>query len=66
VQNQRKPIRSYVLRQGRLTNAQQNALDQHWPKYGIDYSDLVLNFKSIFNRVAPVVLEIGFGNGDSL
>jgi len=66
VQTKRKPIRSYVLRQGRLTNAQQNALNNHWSKYGINYNEQLLQFESIFHRKAPIVLEIGFGNGDSL
>ncbi len=61
-----KPIRSFVLRQGRLTQAQQHALEHYWAFYGIDFSDQLLDLKKIFNRDAPVTLEIGFGNGDSL
>ena len=61
-----RPIRSFVLRQGRLTKAQQHALDNFWSQYGIDFSDNKLDFKSVFGRSAPVTLEIGFGNGDSL
>lgn len=61
-----RPIRSYVLRQGRLTPAQKNALDQLWSSYGIDYTEKILDLKSVFGRTAPVTLEIGFGNGDSL
>lgn len=67
----RRSIRSFVLRQGRLTNAQQNALDNYWQHYGIDYSNQPhgiqpLDFKTVFGRSAPITLEIGFGNGDSL
>jgi tRNA (guanine-N7-)-methyltransferase len=61
-----RTIRSFVLRQGRLTKAQQNALQNHWQDYGIDYSEQVLNFNRLFNNDHEVVLEIGFGNGDSL
>jgi len=61
-----RPVRSFVLRQGRLTPAQQKALDSHWLQYGIDYSDTLLDFDAIFGRQAPITLEIGFGNGESL
>lgn len=62
----RRPIRSYVLRQGRLTPAQKQALDALWPKFGIEAGQGVLDLASLFGRTAPVVLEIGFGNGDAL
>ena len=62
----RRPIRSFVRREGRITAAQRCALDSLWEKYGIDYVDQVLNFPEIFNREAGLVLEIGFGNGASL
>lgn len=61
-----KQIKSYVLRQGRLTRAQQNALDNHWNDYGIDANGEMLDLGSLFVNSAPVTLEIGFGNGDSL
>lgn len=61
----RRPIRSYVLRQGRITLAQQTALDQLWPQYGLD-SKAVLGPQQVFGRFAPLVAEIGFGNGESL
>lgn len=63
-QKQRK-IRSYVLRKGRLTPAQQLALDELWPYYGIDNAQTVLDFDDYFERQAEVILDIGFGNGDS-
>jgi tRNA (guanine-N7-)-methyltransferase len=62
----RRTIKSYVLRQGRLTRGQQQALDRLWPAYGIDFKPQPIDLASTFGRAAPVILEIGFGNGDSL
>jgi tRNA (guanine-N7-)-methyltransferase len=62
----RRRIRSFVLRQGRLTSAQRRALESHWPAYGIDYQPVMLDLVQVFGNSAPVTLEIGFGNGDSL
>jgi len=59
-------IRSFVLREGRMTPAQQRAFDQHWTTYGLDYAAAPRDFSAIFGRVAPTVLEIGFGNGEAL
>ena len=59
-------IRSFVLRQGRFTPAQQRAFDQHWARYGIDCSGPARDFDTVFGRRAPRVLEIGFGNGEQL
>lgn len=61
-----RTIRSFVLRQGRLTKAQQNALDNYWADYGIDYSEQTLNLASLFGNSNEIILEIGFGNGESL
>ena len=61
-----RTIRSFVKREGRLTAGQQRALDVLWPEFGIDYSTNTLDFTQLFDKPAPVVLEIGFGNGDSL
>ena len=61
-----RPIRSFVRRAGRLTPSQQRALDELWPDHGIAFEPTVLNFNQIFGRNAPVVLEIGFGNGETL
>ena len=58
-------IRSYVLRKGRLTIAQQHALDELWPHYGIEPRETVLDFDDHFDRSAEVIVEIGFGNGES-
>ena len=61
-----RPIRSFVRRAGRLTASQQRALGELWPQLGLDFSPEPLDFALLFGREAPVVLEIGFGNGDSL
>lgn len=58
-------IRSFVLRKGRLTSAQQHALDELWPFYGIEKGETRLNFDDYFKRSADVIVEIGFGNGES-
>lgn len=59
-------IRSFVLRQGRFTPAQQRAFDQHWSHYGLDVGGAARDFAGFFGRRAPLVLEIGFGNGEQL
>jgi len=61
-----RPIRSFVLRQGRVTSAQQQALDEHWQTYGIDFSEQVLPFNKLFNNDNKLIVEIGFGDGESL
>jgi tRNA (guanine-N7-)-methyltransferase len=58
-------IRSYVRREGRITAAQQRALQDLWPRYGLE-ADAPLDLAAIFGRSAPCTLEIGFGNGDAL
>ncbi len=58
-------IRSFVLRKGRLTVAQQHALDELWPHYGIENRETVLEYDDHFDRQAKVIVEIGFGNGES-
>jgi len=59
-------IRSYVLRAGRITPAQRRALDELLPRYGIPYAPAAIDLDRVFGRTAPRVLEIGFGNGDTL
>ncbi|MET0660919.1 MAG: tRNA (guanosine(46)-N7)-methyltransferase TrmB [Steroidobacteraceae bacterium] len=59
-------VRSFVLRAGRLTHAQERALEVLWPVYGIDFSTTPLDFDVIFQRHAPRLLEIGFGAGEAL
>jgi len=62
----RRSIRSYVLRQGRLTAGQQRALENLGPKYLLAYAPKVLDWRQVFARSAEVVVEIGFGMGSSL
>ena len=59
-------LRSFVQRAGRLTPAQQRALDELWPKYGLEIDQGALDPPARFGRGAPLVLEIGFGNGEAL
>ncbi len=59
-------IRSYVLRAGRITPAQKRALDELLPRYGVPYAPATLDLDRAFGRAAPRVLEVGFGNGDTL
>jgi tRNA (guanine-N7-)-methyltransferase len=61
-----RAIRSFVLRQGRITPAQQRAFEQHWRRFGVDYSGEPRDLDALFGRRAPRVLEIGFGNGEAL
>lgn len=61
-----RPIRSFVLREGRLTQGQQRAFDTLWPLFGIEYHGQQLDLPSLFGNNNPAYLEIGFGNGDSL
>jgi tRNA (guanine-N7-)-methyltransferase len=62
----RQPIRSFVLRAGRITGAQKRALEELLPRYGIPFAPGPLDLDRCFGRAAPRVLEIGFGNGDTL
>ena len=63
-------IRSFVLREGRITPAQQRAFDTLWSRFGIDFGadpdGTPHDFSASFGRHAPLVLEIGFGNGEAL
>ena len=58
-------IRSYVLRQGRVSNAQRRAHDTLLPRFGIEYASAPLDLDRVFERRAPRVLEIGFGMGET-
>jgi tRNA (guanine-N7-)-methyltransferase len=59
------PIRSYVLRQGRFSRGQQRAYAELLPRLGVPYRPEPLNFREIFGRDAPVVVEIGSGMGET-
>ena len=58
-----RPIRSFVLRQGRLTGAQERAVETLLPVYGIPFASSPLDLDLAFGRAAPKILEIGFGMG---
>jgi tRNA (guanine-N7-)-methyltransferase len=62
----RRPIKSYVVRGGRLTDSQQRALEELWPSFGVPFEARPLDLAGLFGREAPCQLEIGFGNGDNL
>lgn len=59
-------IRSFVLREGRLTTGQEKALNELFPVWGIEFEDKVLDLKEVFGNDNPVTVEIGFGMGQSL
>jgi tRNA (guanine-N7-)-methyltransferase len=59
-------IRSFVLRQGRMTKAQERALETAWPQFGIEYQNQSLDLNQAFaNSASKKILEIGFGMGDA-
>jgi tRNA (guanine-N7-)-methyltransferase len=60
-----RPIRSFVLRQGRMSPAQERALEQLWPAFGVDFAPTPLDFDRVFGRRAPRVLDVGFGMGET-
>lgn len=62
----RRPVRSYVRREGRLTRAQAQAIERLLPVYLFPESDAAVDLPAVFGRRAHTVLEIGFGNGDAL
>ena len=61
-----RTIKSYVVRSGRMTPGQEKAYSDLWSLYGIAADEQILDFNRLFARQAPVILEIGFGMGDSL
>jgi tRNA (guanine-N7-)-methyltransferase len=61
-----RKVRSFVKREGRLTNAQGRALEQYWDTMGLTHEQGLLDFAKEFANDNPVVLEIGFGMGKSL
>jgi tRNA (guanine-N7-)-methyltransferase len=62
----RRGVRSFVVRAGRMTAAQQRAWTELWPRYGLETGDATVDLAAAFGRRAPLTLEIGFGNGESL
>ena len=65
VEDGHRRVRSFVLRQGRFTPAQQRAFDALWPRFGLDYRGQPRDFDAAFGRQAPRIVEIGFGNGEA-
>ncbi|MEH6578119.1 MAG: tRNA (guanosine(46)-N7)-methyltransferase TrmB [Amphritea sp.] len=71
VENSEQPkhmrtVRSFVIRGGRMTEPQERAYKEVWPEMGLDLEQGILDLAEVYGREAPVVLEIGFGMGDSL
>jgi len=61
----RRPIRSFVLRQGRISGAQKRAHTDLFPTYGVPFSPGPIDLDHVFGRSAPKILEIGFGMGET-
>ncbi len=61
-----RKVRSFVLREGRLTKGQSQAIESHWATMGLEYTPENIELSTIFNRETDTVLEIGFGMGASL
>jgi tRNA (guanine-N7-)-methyltransferase len=64
--SRRRSVRSFVVRSGRVTAAQQRALTELWPLYCVESEAAPLNLDEIFGRQAPRMIEIGFGAGEAL
>jgi len=62
----RREVRSFVLREGRLTDAQARAFDQCWPVFGIENNNQLIDHHQCFGRDAPLVVEVGFGDGEAI
>ena len=60
-----RTVRSFVIRQGRITPAQERAIELHWQAFGIDYRPQRLDLRLAFGRPAPKILEIGAGAGEN-
>ena len=61
-----RTIKSFVVRSGRMTPGQEKAYEALWSHYGVEADEQLINFEQLFARQAPVIIEIGFGMGDSL
>ena len=61
----KRPVRSYILRQGRLTKYQESGIKKFAPKYTIPFQKMPLNFDQVFHKKNKIILEIGFGMGDT-
>lgn len=58
-----REIKSFVLRQGKITPGQQRALEELMPRYGVDYTPELIDLNQVFGRDNAKILEIGFGMG---
>src|SRR5258706_14131405 len=63
---QLRTVRSYVLRGGRTTASQERALRELWSRFGVDFQPTLLELTQLYDRAAPLTIEIGFGNGEHL
>lgn len=61
----KRHIRSFVMRSGHITDSQRNTRDRLLPTWGIPYAPEPIDFKRIFGRDGPMILEIGFGMGET-
>lgn len=61
-----RTIKSFVIRAGRMTQGQKQAIETGWKDFGLELEQGLLDYQQIFKRTAPVTLEIGFGMGQSL
>jgi tRNA (guanine-N7-)-methyltransferase len=59
-------VRSFVKRDGRMTESQRIAMTTHWPRFGLSLKEGLIDYQKVFQREAPRILEIGFGSGRSL
>jgi len=66
VTGSKRPVRSYVIRSGRLTESQRKAIDEHWQDYVVEYDGKPLQLTELFPQSGELTVEIGFGMGDSL
>ena len=66
LENYIRTVKSYVVRGGRFTQSQQKALDNLWPRFGLNKLHGIIDVHKIFTNDHPLVFEIGFGMGDSL
>ena len=64
-QTKNRTIRSFVKRDSRLTKSQQSALENYWEKFGVDFDSESLDLTTLFQRHAPLVMDIGVGTGDT-
>ena len=61
-----RPVRSYVRREGRLTRGQARILERLYARYGLECGERCLDLQTLFGPGTPVILDIGFGNGEAL